>query len=438
MKKYKKKIAVTIMIIILILNTIMPNKYNIVKAIETEEKSNKIEEITSLYKTSLEGKLHFVQEFSTNFENEVSISISNFPDGTRILDSNNNEINILKEKMFKIAIPEKNIFQDISGIININEEVYKYDKEVNKSTVIVKTISKDGRIRKTVNVELMKGEDIVGTAISDDKGECKFNNLYPGRYKAYEKDANGNIHSEGIMTFDLLYMETKNVILMRDIQTNLNITVENEKKKGTIEITAVDVANSERPLENIEIEIYNSEEQVVETLTTNKEGIAISSRLPIDNIYKVKQKTVPEEYNMDISIKTVKFNDNNEKVVLKFENSMKTNFIKITKVDKDNNNIKLEGVVFGIYNEDNELIEEITTDSNGEAISSNLPINKTYNIREIKTLDNYVLDDKTITIILKEDNIETESIETKKISSRKNFLLIENQRLYDLLPKLGC
>ena len=107
---------------------------------------------------------------------------------------------------------------------------------------------------------------------------------------------------------------------------------------------------------------------------------------------------MPEEYNMDISIKTVKFNDNNEKVVLKFENSMKTNFIKITKVDKDNNNIKLEGVVFGIYNEDNELIEEITTDSNGEAISSNLPINKTYNIREIKTLDNYVLDDKTITI----------------------------------------
>ena len=271
MKKYKKKIAVTIMIIILILNTIMPNKYNIVKAIETEEKSNRIEEITSLYKTSLEGKLHFVQEFSTNFENEVSISISNFPDGTRILDSNNNEINILKEKMFKIAIPEKNIFQDISGIININEEVYKYDKEVNKSTVIVKTISKDGRIRKTVNVELMKGEDIVGTAISDDKGECKFNNLYPGRYKAYEKDANGNIHSEGIMTFDLLYMETKNVILMRDIQTNLNITVENEKKKGTIEITAVDVANSERPLENIEIEIYNSEEQVVESLTTSKE-----------------------------------------------------------------------------------------------------------------------------------------------------------------------
>ena len=59
------------------------------------------------------------------------------------------------------------------------------------------------------------------------------------------------------------------------------------------------------------------------------------------------------------------------------------------KVDKDNNEVKLEGVEFKVYDEDGNYIETLITDKNGEAVSSKLRIDKPYTVQETKTLEKY-------------------------------------------------
>lgn len=60
----------------------------------------------------------------------------------------------------------------------------------------------------------------------------------------------------------------------------------------------------------------------------------------------------------------------------------------ITKVDKDDNTIKLEGVVFEVYNSSDELVTTVTTDENGKATVSGLALG-TYTLKETKAATGY-------------------------------------------------
>lgn len=94
--------------------------------------------------------------------------------------------------------------------------------------------------------------------------------------------------------------------------------------------------------------------------------------------------------------------------------------VKVIKVDEENNNIKLKEVEFEVLNEDNEVLERITTDENGEAISSEYPIRdfSKLKIRETKTLENYALSDEVQTVILKQNEITEVVFANKKIKGK--------------------
>lgn len=78
--------------------------------------------------------------------------------------------------------------------------------------------------------------------------------------------------------------------------------------------------------------------------------------------------------------------------------------LKITKVDYNNNNTKLKGATFDVYNSSDTKVTTLTTDSNGEATSGYLPVG-TYKIIETKAPQNYIILDiekeKTATITAK-------------------------------------
>jgi uncharacterized surface anchored protein len=66
-----------------------------------------------------------------------------------------------------------------------------------------------------------------------------------------------------------------------------NIVFENEKKKGQIKVIKVDMDNNEVKLEGVTFEIRDENGNVVQTLVTDKNGEAISERIPIDQSYTV-------------------------------------------------------------------------------------------------------------------------------------------------------
>lgn len=433
-----------------------------------------ITEKSGFYKENINGTIYYTQKFQLN-SNQIystyTVNVNNAPEDTKILDIYNNETSNFKTSLFKIAIPHKNIKDVLNLSINVqninidtfplnycsvNEENYcvvkdksekiedkqfNFNKITNVSSIIAKVIFQNGKPKADAKIELKQNNNLILETITNNDGIATLNNLYPGRYEIYEKDINNMVVGNMPVVVDVLYNEQLNINVFNTISNENNIIMENEKKKGQVEIHLIDNENSSIVLNNSEIEILDVENNLVEVLKSNENGIAMSSRLPIDKVYRIKQKTTLEDYIIDLNFYRVEFKENDEIIVIEIKNSIKKNFIKITKIDKDNNDLRLEGVVFGIYNSENELIEEITTNNNGEAISSNLPINRAYYIKEIKALDNYVLDNKTVTVFLTETNNRNEEIKeinVNRLSKTGNCLVVENQKIYNSLPKFGC
>ena len=88
----------------------------------------------------------------------------------------------------------------------------------------------------------------------------------------------------------------------------------------------------------------------------------------------------------------------NETTNSTIENELRKAQVKVIKVDKDNNEIKLEGVKFEVLDENQNVLETIVTDKHGEALTSKYPIRdfKKLYIREAESLENYVLNDEII------------------------------------------
>ena len=201
------------------------------------------------------------------------------------------------------------------------------------------------------------------------------------------------------------------------------IQLENEVKKGKIKIIKVDKENNEIKLEGVEFEVYDEQNNLVQTLKTNQQGEATTKELPITSKYTIKETKTKKDYNLVEETIKVELKDE-ETTELKIENEKKKGQIKIIKVDKDNNKIKLEGVEFEILNSKGEIIDKIKTDKEGIAKTKELPIKEQYKIKETKTLDNYVLNDKEITIELKDEGVEEIKIENKKIKGKIRILKI--------------
>lgn len=118
-------------------------------------------------------------------------------------------------------------------------------------------------------------------------------------------------------------------------------------------------------------------------------------------------------YVLDEEIKEIELKEN-QIVDLKLENEKIKGQIEITKVDKKNNSKVLEGAEFGVYDTNNNLIEKITTNAEGKAITGLLLKGK-YTIKELSTGSIYYL--------LNEETFNAEIIKHKEIIT----VMIDNE-----------
>ena len=195
------------------------------------------------------------------------------------------------------------------------------------------------------------------------------------------------------------------------------ITFTNEKKKGQIKVIKVDLDNKEVKIPDVEFEVYNEKGNVVDTLKTDKNGEATSKRLPIEHEYKVKETKTGKWYVLNDKPQTVTLKED-EITNMTFTNEKKKGQIRVIKVDKDNNEVKLKNVEFKVYDEKGKVVETLKTDKNGEATTKRLPIDQNYTIQETKTLQNYVLNDKKETVTLKQNQIADITFENEKIKGK--------------------
>lgn len=385
---------------------------------------------------------------STTGMTEYTIeNLTDFPSGTYVADLNGQSKNTFSAgEQFKIMIPVDSITSNINGKIAVRGKCQTYPIFYGKApdgkqnyavttdsytdyaeTVVcsieaniskIKLIKRDSETKNPIaNVEFnFKYEDgqNIGNYRTDENGEIYLEKLKQGNVIITEVKANDNY---------ILDTEEHKITLGYNQVTNVEL--ENEHKQGNLKIYKVDKDNHEVALGNVQFDLYSEEYQkVVGTYTTNVNGEIEINDLRIGN-YKLIEKNTGKWYNLadDKEVK-IKWNTTED---LTIENELKKGQIKIIKVDKDNNEVKLAGVTFEVLDENNKILEQLTTDKNGEVLTSKYPI-RDYNklkIREKTTLETYVLSKDVKTVELKENQISTIKFENEKKKAQIKVIKVD-------------
>ena len=318
---------------------------------------------------------------------------------------------IIKE----IKVPDKYVLSNEEKKIELEfgkVSSITFENEKKKGNLKIVKVDKDNNEIKLENVEfklLDSNKKVVDTIVTNKNGEAYIKNLEIGTYTLKETKTNKEYNLSEDRKIEIKWNKTK-------VEK-----IENEKKKGQIEIYKTDKENSKQKLEGVVFEILDKNKQRIETIITNKDGYAISSNLPIGN-YFLKEIKTNNKYILSNDILKVEIKDKDITTII-VENEKKKGQIEVYKVDKDNNQIKLENVEFEIIDNNNKVVGKIKTNKEGYAISSKLPIGEYY-IKEIKTNDKYVLDEEKIKVEVEYGKIKTLKLTNEKIKGKIQILKI--------------
>ena len=265
-----------------------------------------------------------------------------------------------------------------------NLKIYKVDKDNHKIAL--------GNVQFDLYSE--EFQKVIGTYTTDVNGEISIKNLRIGNYKLIEKNTGEWYNLAEDTTVEVKWNTTE------------ENTIENELKKGQVKVIKIDLDNKEVKLQGVKFDVLDENGKILETITTDENGEAYTSRYAIRDYSKltIREKETLENYVLNDTPQTVVLEAEQIKTVT-FTNELKKGQIKVIKVDQDNNEVKLKGVEFKVYDEDKNLVDTLITDENGEATSKRLRIDKKYTVQESKTLENYVLNEIPQIVTLTQDQI---------------------------------
>lgn len=238
---------------------------------------------------------------------------------------------------------------------------------------------------------------------TDKKGIIEIDNIRTGKVTVKETKTN-----------DLYWLDQEeHKVEVRFHQTS-ELQVENEKKKGQVEVYKVDTEDKKIKLPGVEFAIFDNHQNKIDTLITDKNGHAISKHIPVGSYYlkevKTNQKYILNDEPISIEIRE------KDITTMQFENQKKKGRISILKISSKDSPIlpikqgeALSNVSFEIYDMRNNLIETVKTNEQGEAISKWLEVGR-YKIKEVSTLKYYLLNEKEYFTTI------TENGEMKKVT----------------------
>lgn len=225
----------------------------------------------------------------------------------------------------------------------------------------------------------------------------------------YETDESGLIVIEGLEEGTYLVKETKEAkgykldseakeVEIKDGK-RMTLKVENDPMSSVL-IHKIDSVTGEG-IPGVKFLLYDSDNEPIGQFETDDEGyIWIRKELP-EGKYKLRELEPAEGYISDDSEKTF-YVQKGRTTEIEWENTPEVGQIVITKRSSEFNELTglpagspLSGAVFEIYNTTGNLVDKISSGSNGVAASKGLPIG-VYTIKEVSAPRYYALNDKTL------------------------------------------
>ena len=276
----------------------------------------------------------------------------------------------------------------------------------NKSKLKILKVDKDtNKPLQGAKFKVTNSNNITNTYTTNEKGLIEIANLYAGTIviKEISAPANYKVSNEEIMV-NLDYGETKEV------------KIENEFQKGNIIIKQVDKDNPNIKLSNVNLQILDESGKVVSNGRTNIDGILKFNNLPVGE-YKIQEiDTLPEYVLLEDKINVTV--EHNKTIEVELKNERKKGNLKVSKVDYDNNEIKLQNVKFQLKTMKGDVIKEGLTNENGELIFENI-IEGKYKLTETETNEEYILQDMDSVIEIEYGKTTEAVVKNKKMPTKE-------------------
>ncbi len=264
-----------------------------------------------------------------------------------------------------------------------------------KGSLAIIKVDKDSR-KRLAGAEF-KWRDTVtgkeGTVVADKNGQALITDLPVNRvYEITEiKASNGYI----------LNNKTYRVILTTNFADKIGYyTIENTAQEGSLAIIKVD-KDSRKRLAGAEFKWRDTVTGKEGTVVADKNGQALITNLPVNRVYEITEIKAPNGYILNNKtyrvILTTNFADKIGYYTI--ENTAQKGSLAIIKVDKDSRK-RLAGAEFKWRDTVTGKEGTVVADKNGQALITNLPVNRVYEITEIKAPNGYILNNKTYRVTL--------------------------------------
>ena len=164
------------------------------------------------------------------------------------------------------------------------------------------------------------------------------------------------------------------------------MTIGNKNSIGTIEYTKFDKL-TKSPVAGAVIEVRDIKENLIDTITTNEKGIAISTVKV--GTYKLSEKIAANGYSLDTSVKEVSIKGNGE--IVRISSQANPSTAVVTFLCKDvSTGAPVSGSIFQIIDKEGNVIEKIGFNETGKCSNIKLDSGE-YLLKEIFTNSTYEL-----------------------------------------------
>ena len=167
----------------------------------------------------------------------------------------------------------------------------------------------------------------------------------------------------------------------------------NERFKGNIALWKEDESTIDRMLEGAQYEIRDGSGLLYDTMTTDKDGYALSIDLPVGTYY-VQEVVPPAGFILSDEVIEVKITTDDKNTIV-FERDNTPNHVVLKKTDLTTGK-PVPDAIIKITNANGDVIFEGETDLNGEIILYELPAG-TYTYKETVAAEGFTINDETFT-----------------------------------------
>ena len=196
--------------------------------------------------------------------------------------------------------------------------------------------------------------------------------------------------------------KTVHKVTLTTAQANkvVTVTIDNVAQKGSIKIVKQD-KDSKKRLTGAEFQWKDTVTGKTGIVTVGTDGTITIPNLSVNHTYEITETKAPTGYVLDKTVHKVTLTtaQANKVVTVIIENTAQEGSLAIIKVDKDSRK-RLAGAEFKWRDTVTGKEGTVVADKNGQALITNLPVNRVYEITEIKAPNGYILNNKTYRVIL--------------------------------------